>query len=511
LSDDPDGFRYELFTFEDRGIQRANLKTRADYQLEISSASTLLPSHAIDRIALWFEPAARFDLAFQIRDRLAHRFYPVVGTAHGLSYHGLLSTFMRVLLADTYPPDRFVCATHAARQALSNILSDLSSTLAARYAIRQRFLGGLEVIPHCVDTDVYSPGSVDESRRALGIPRSAVLLLYIGYLSPAKTDLFPILLDLARSGEALHANNVVLALAGTGEAGVINSIAEFARHVEFPHDRLRLFINIEEDAKLVLLRATDVFLSPSTSAEETFGLAPVEAMAVGVPQVVADWNGYRETVVDQVTGFLIPSLWTRCDDHLRDSGLLMGWRYDHVSLGQTIAIDLRKWHEALWTLIGNTERRREMSRASRRHAVQTFGIQAIRSRYHALWKEILSAPQPDLPPMELRPHVERPHYYDWFGHYASTHLNPQTRLCLAPYAREWQSVAQAIPQALASIGCGSGAFVSDFIELLATEGPLTIEELLARGGVEASSQEHLRRILWALKYDFVRLEEIDAG
>ena len=38
------------------------------------------------------------------------------------------------------------------------------------------------------------------------------------------------------------------------------------------------------------------FLSLVDCLQETFGLTPVEAMASGLPVVVSDWNGYRDTV-----------------------------------------------------------------------------------------------------------------------------------------------------------------------------------------------------------------------
>ena len=41
----------------------------------------------------------------------------------------------------------------------------------------------------------------------------------------------------------------------------------------------------------------DMFLS-LVDNPQTFGLAPVEAMAAGVPLVVSDWDGYRYTVTD---------------------------------------------------------------------------------------------------------------------------------------------------------------------------------------------------------------------
>jgi glycosyltransferase involved in cell wall biosynthesis len=43
-----------------------------------------------------------------------------------------------------------------------------------------------------------------------------------------------------------------------------------------------------------------------TSPEEDFGLGPIEAGACGVPSIVWDHAGPRETVVDGETGFRVP-------------------------------------------------------------------------------------------------------------------------------------------------------------------------------------------------------------
>jgi glycosyltransferase involved in cell wall biosynthesis len=45
----------------------------------------------------------------------------------------------------------------------------------------------------------------------------------------------------------------------------------------------------------------------TTAVDEDFGITPVEAMAAGKCVLATDEGGYRETVVDGRTGFLLPA------------------------------------------------------------------------------------------------------------------------------------------------------------------------------------------------------------
>ena len=56
------------------------------------------------------------------------------------------------------------------------------------------------------------------------------------------------------------------------------------------------------------LASSDIFISLSDNFQETFGITPLEGMASGLPVVVSDWDGYRDTVRDQIDGFTIPTI-----------------------------------------------------------------------------------------------------------------------------------------------------------------------------------------------------------
>jgi len=54
-----------------------------------------------------------------------------------------------------------------------------------------------------------------------------------------------------------------------------------------------------------LLHAADIYVH--TAIEEPFGLAVIEAMAARLPVVAFAVDGVNETVIDQITGYLVPS------------------------------------------------------------------------------------------------------------------------------------------------------------------------------------------------------------
>ena len=155
----------------------------------------------------------------------------------------------------------------------------------------------LHVIPNGVDVERLERGDATRLRAALNIDRSETVVACIGALIPIKG--FDLAIRAAREMKLRGACPIFLIIGRGPEERALRELAASCGVA----DRVR-FIGARDDVGAILRDACDVVLVPSRV--EGFGLTVAEAAMFGVPAIASDAPGLRETIVDGVTGRLVP-------------------------------------------------------------------------------------------------------------------------------------------------------------------------------------------------------------
>jgi glycosyltransferase involved in cell wall biosynthesis len=159
----------------------------------------------------------------------------------------------------------------------------------------QRFYGvprdRIAVIPNGVNLERFAPGPDDRdaTRDALGVPRDAPMLLFVGHEFDRK--------GLAHAIDALAQPGLEAASLVVAGAGAAGPYAERAARLGVGR-RVR-FLGPRSDLP-ALYRAGDAFVFPT--AYESFSLTCMEAMACGLPVFATPTGGIEDYLRDGVNG-----------------------------------------------------------------------------------------------------------------------------------------------------------------------------------------------------------------
>lgn len=373
-----------------------------------------------------------------LRRECGQRAFSLVGVTHTLSERHAMAALGHLLTAPIQPWDALVCTTTVAKQAVTRVLEEYGEYL--------RSLGGgniparaeMPIIPLGVDTDAFvarddGEGAVFRSRH--NIPADAIVLLYVGRLDHAeKANPVPLYIAAQHAAERTGRPLCLLEVGWFRSDFFAQAFAQAAA-VLAPGVR-RIVLDSRQDANRRAWFAADIFVSLADSVQETFGLTPIEAMAAGLPVVVSDWDGYRDTVRDGVDGFRIPTLMPPPGSGGTLAFDYASGRFNHTmfsgAASQSSAVDTAACAEVLIRLIGEPELRGRMGVAGRRRARETFDWRIVIAAYQELWTELAerrricsesATPLPGRPPSPLGPDP-----FDLFRDWPSERLSPTTRV-----------------------------------------------------------------------------------
>lgn len=320
--------------------------------------------------------------------------YSITGVTHTIAETYIMGQIAGLLTAPLEPWDALVCTSNAVRAAVQSQLEAVAEHFRERLGATRIEPAQLVTIPLGVHCDDFALD--DEARAAwraeLDIPPDALVALHFGRFS-LETKMNPGPMGLALQAAAQRVDRPVYWLLFGGAREAENDARFRAAAAEFcPDITLRFAGELAPDAFGPIWSAADVFLSFSDNVQESFGLTVLEAMATGLPSVISDWNGYRDTLRHGIDGFRIRTTTPR-----PGLGADLAYRYAHGLstygayagvVAQLTAVDIPSAVEALTALFMDSDLRRRMGRSAQARARETFDWRVVITQYQALWSEL---------------------------------------------------------------------------------------------------------------------------
>ena len=462
--------------------------------------------------ALYYPSPAAKDFSYS-RNAFNPGAFSVMGVTFTLSSNGAMDQVADLVLPPFKPWDAMICISQAALDFTTRLHDEMKAWWAAQTGATRFNTPQLPVIALGVDCPSFTPDAKlrESARAALQLQAHEVAFLFSGRLSfHAKANPAPMYQALEQAAQ--HASVVCI------EAGV------------FPNDAIRTgflaaqktlapsvrFIWVDGQDELRYRQAwqgADAFVSLSDNIQETFGLTPVEAMAAGLPVVVSDWNGYKDTVRDGVDGFRVPTILPPAgvggDLAMRHALGLDTYDFYIGRASLATVIEPTALAQACIALASQPDLRARMGAAGLARATRDFDWPVILQRYAQLAGELTKirlAAGPQAP----EPWVQRADPFARFGHFSSQTLAGNARVLAQPSA-------QARLSDLRSLTMANYAFEASLLppetiiallSLLEKNGSQTVNELLVAAGV--ATPVGVRCLMWLWKFDLVQVVSVQA-
>ena len=418
------------------------------FAASVQAAGRAEPVKAVDKtsLAALAEPGVVYypgpgigEHAWQ-RSLFGHGAWSLCGITHTTSSAGAMDAIAELLTAPVQPWDAVICTSTAVKNNVNRLLQSQADYLVQRLGVQRLVLPQLPVIPLGIHTQdfAYTEQQRQRARQKLAVKNSELVVLYTGRLSfHAKAHPLAMYQALEQAAATLPAGQkIVLVECGWHANDFIAKAYREAAQLACPSVRVVTLDGRKAEDRQTAWASADVFCSLSDNIQETFGIVPIEAMAAGLPVVVADWDGYKDTVRDGVDGFRIPTLMPGAgmggDLALRHALEIDTYDMYCGHACSLVAVDVDATAQAFTRLFASPELRGQMGEAGRQRAREVYDWAVIIPQYEALWAqlgEMRQAQAPSLKPLP-QPWPARMDPFHAFASYPTALLTPQTVLGL---------------------------------------------------------------------------------
>ena len=469
----------------------------------------------VSALGALYYPAPVSSAMASLRNSVRPSAYSCFGVTHTVSSEGAMSQLAALALPPFKPWDALVCTSRVTRDVFDQLRERTweafrRETGAVRFPDIQA-----PIIPLGIVTSDFKPNPVHRAaaRQRLSCAEIDVMILSLGRLTfHAKYNPAALYAALEALPEQ-DKSRVVLVECGVYPNDGIARAYQAAQKSLMPSIRCIKADGADAKLRADLWQAADLFVSLSDNIQESFGLAPIEAMAAGVPVLATDWDGYRDTVRDGVDGFLVPTLSAHSGagaDLARRHAIGLDPYDMYIGRASLATVcDPAALQMALSRLIHDADLRRRMGDAGRQRACAQFDWQHVLSAYADLCGELQSLRQ-KADHDDPEPWPDRPDPFTLFATYPTRVIDAADEIRVLAGAPD--RLSQIVRLAMANYGfdalCLPPALIQRVFETALRHPMWSVADLLAEAGGDPIIAE--RALLWLAKFGLLAIKPAPA-
>ncbi len=471
-----------------------------------------------DAGAVVFPGPGYLDAAWR-RQRFDPTAVSLIGITHTVSTRRVIESMHSLMAEPVEQWDAIICTSRAVQSVVRQQFEHEATYYRNRFGATRVPMPQLPLIPLGIQAADFA--RTDAGRFAMrtrfGAPDDAIVVMTMGrFTSVEKANPAPLFIALEQVAQATG-KQVHLWMVGWASREPEAELHRKGAAVLCPTVKMQMIDGRDADVRRDIWSGADIFTLPVDNIQETFGLVPVEAMAAGLPVVMPDWNGFRDTVVHGDTGFLIPTAMpvsgsgARVAQRFAD-GTDNYLRYLSIVQQQT-TIDIPAYRDAFIALVNDPDKGRKMGEAGRRHVQSNFDWSAVMPQYQALsdhLSDIRKTASPSTPrlsqttisPIEVDP-------FSLYQKYPTSHPTDQTEVSFQKSLTmdELTALDQINGRALYGRRIVPDAAILQVLNTVATANVAPVSQIITKTGLSASVV--IAACLFLAKFDYVRLTKLE--
>lgn len=361
-------------------------------QLALRAVGLLHPQK-IAPVSTLFFPSPNFSAEAWRRAPYGTQAWSMCGITHTTSTAAVMQGFFDLRMAPVQPWDAVICTSRSVLASVTYLMDRADEHIRSHLRATPPPRPMLPVIPLGVHCDDFAPDAAAGAllRQRLGAGPQDVVFSTIARLTPhEKFDPLPIYMAMQAAQAQLHDRKLHVVLCGQFRDEFSRKVFENGARALMPDVGFAVLDGALAAERKAALSGADVFMFLIDNIQETFGIAPLEGMAAGLPLLVSDWDGMKDTVPPEVgfrvTSRTLPGSYLASEALRYQGGTDSYLQYCAVTSALT-EIDQPELVDRILTLARDGDLRRRMGQAAQAHVRAHYDWSVIVPQMQALWAE----------------------------------------------------------------------------------------------------------------------------